>query len=61
MKIKIENDWLEFEPESDEEAKALAKLSVTVLDAARADRKMVPQSDYLPCLGNALRLMVRDR
>ncbi len=61
MRIKIEKDLMEFEPESDEEAVALAKVSVAVLDAARADRKVVPQSEYLPCVGTALRLRVMDR
>ena len=61
MKINIENDWLEFEPESEEEARALGKLSHKVLEAARAGRKVVPQSEYLSCVAGTMRLMVRDR
>jgi len=61
MKINIENDWLEFEPESDEEARALGKLSYAVLEAAREGRKIVPQNEYISCVGGTMRLMVRDR
>ena len=61
MKIDIENDWLEFEPESEDEALALGRLSDAVLEAARAGRKIVPQNEYLPCVAGTMRLRVRER
>jgi hypothetical protein len=61
MKIEIDGDVIEFVPETKEEAQALGRLSEVVLEAARAERKIVPQNEYLACVAGPMKLVVRDR
>ncbi len=61
MKISIENDWLELEPETEDETEALGRFSHALQSAARTGKKIVPQSEYLECAAQRVKLLVSDR
>ena len=48
MKIAIENNLVEFTPESDVEAKELSALWATVVDCVSFSKKLVPVGEYQP-------------
>jgi len=47
MKIKIENDLVEFIPEGDE-SKELGVLWDTIVDCVKFNKKLVPVGEYIP-------------
>ena len=48
MKIKKENNLVEFTPESDEETKALSELWGVVVDCVKFNKKLVPVGEFVP-------------
>jgi len=48
MKIAIDNNLVEFTPESETEAKELSMLWATVVDCVTFNKKLVPVGEYQP-------------
>ena len=48
MKIEINNDLVEFKPETKDEAAQLQQLWNIVLDCVKSNLKLVPVGEYVP-------------
>jgi hypothetical protein len=60
MRIHIENDLVELEPETEEESEGLACLSRTFQSAVHGRRRLVPQTEYVECQENKVSILLRD-
>jgi len=59
MKIKIENDLVEFIPEGDE-SKELGALWDTIVDCVKFNKKLVPVGEYIPGTTEQARFAIED-
>ena len=60
MKIKIENNLVEFEPKNEDETGMLEDLWKLLVDCARFNKKLVPVGEYIPQKKNLARFVVED-
>jgi hypothetical protein len=60
MKIKIEKDLVEFEPENEEETTTMEALWRLMVDCVRFNKKLVPVGEYIPQKQNLARFVVED-
>jgi hypothetical protein len=58
MKISIEKELVEFEPESDEETAMMETLWRLMVDCVRFNKKLVPVGEYIPQKQNLARFVV---
>lgn len=59
MKIKIENDLVEFVPEGDE-VKELGALWDTIVDCVKFNKKLVPVGEFIPGTTPQARFAIED-
>ncbi|MDH5299387.1 MAG: hypothetical protein OEV91_10250 [Desulfobulbaceae bacterium] len=60
MKIAIDKNLVEFTPESEEEARALSKLWVTVVDCVKFNKKLVPVGEFQPPRTGSARFAIEE-
>jgi hypothetical protein len=60
MKIKIEQDLVEFAPESEDETAMMEALWRLMVDCVRFNKKLVPVGEYIPQQNNLARFVVED-
>ncbi len=60
MKIKIDNNLVEFAPENTEEGKDLEKLWKLIVDCVRENKKLTPVGEYQPQKNNQARFHIED-
>ena len=60
MKIAIDNNLVEFTPESADEAKALSMLWATVVDCVQFNKKLVPVGEYQPTKTEIARFVIEE-
>lgn len=60
MKIEIDNNLVEFTPESEQEIEAMTKLWNLVVDCIKFNKKMVPVGEYIPPKTNSARFAIED-
>jgi hypothetical protein len=58
MKIRIDKDLVEFEPEGEEETAMLETLWRLMVDCVRFNKKLVPIGEYIPQKSNLARFVV---
>ena len=58
MKITIDKNLVEFEPENDGETASLEKLWQLIVDCAKFNKKLVPVGEYIPQKRNLARFVV---
>lgn len=61
MKISVENNLVEFVPESREETAELGALWNTVVDCVQFNKRLVPIGEYIPEKANFARFAIEDR
>ena len=60
MKIIIEKNLVEFEPETDSETAMIEDLWKLIVDCARFNKKLVPVGEYIPQKRNLARFAIED-
>ncbi len=60
MKISIEKNLIEFEPETDAETAMMESLWQQIVDCAKFNKKLVPVGEYIPQKRNLARFAVED-
>lgn len=60
MKIAIENNLVEFTPESDAEVKELSELWVALVDCVSFSKKLAPVGEYQPPKSGIARFAIED-
>lgn len=60
MKIDIDNNLVQFTPESEDEAQALGKLWGTVVDCVKFNKKLVPVGEYQPPKTTVARFAIEE-
>jgi hypothetical protein len=60
MKISIEKNLVEFEPESDGETAMIEDLWKLMVDCAKFNKKLVPVGEFLPQKRNLVRFAIED-
>jgi hypothetical protein len=60
MKIAIDKNLIEFEPESDEETAMMETLWRLMVDCAKFNKKLVPVGEYIPQKRNLARFVVEE-
>ncbi len=60
MKIRKENNLVEFTPENDAETEALGELWGVIVDCAKFNKKLVPTGEYVPTKENIARFTVEE-
>ena len=58
MKIAIDKDLVEFEPENDEETAMMETLWRLMVDCVKFNKKLVPVGEYIPQKRNLARFVV---
>jgi hypothetical protein len=58
MKISIEKNLVEFEPESDSETDMIEGLWKLMVDCAKFNKKLVPVGEYIPQKRNLARFAI---
>jgi len=58
MKIRIDKDLVEFEPQGEEETAMLETLWRLMVDCVRFNKKLVPIGEYIPQKSNLARFVV---
>jgi hypothetical protein len=58
MKIAIDKDLVEFEPESDAETAMMETLWRLMVDCVKFNKKLVPVGEYIPQKRNLARFVV---
>jgi hypothetical protein len=58
MKIRIDKDLVEFEPEGEKETAMLETLWRLMVDCVRFNKKLVPIGEYIPQKSNLARFVV---
>ena len=58
MKITIDKELVEFEPESDEETAMMETLWRLMVDCVKFNKKLVPVGEYIPQKRNLARFVV---
>ena len=58
MKIAIDKELVEFEPESDEETAMMETLWRLMVDCVKFNKKLVPVGEYIPQKRNLARFVV---
>ena len=61
MKIKINRNIVEFEPENDSETKGLNELWNTIVDCVQFNKKLVPIGEYIPQKANLARFAIESK
>jgi len=60
MKISIEKNLVEFTPESESEAKEMARLWNVVVDCVKFNKKLVPVGEYIPPKTGTARFAIEE-
>jgi hypothetical protein len=60
MKMSIEKNLVEFEPESDRETSMIENLWKLMVDCAKFNKKLVPVGEYIPQKRNLARFAIED-
>ena len=60
MKITIDKELVEFEPESDEETAMMETLWRLMVDCVKFNKKLVPVGEYIPQKRNLARFVVEE-
>jgi hypothetical protein len=60
MKIKKENNLVEFTPESPEETQSLSELWNVVVDCVKFNKKLVPVGEYVPEKENKAQFTIEE-
>jgi len=58
MKITVDRNVVEFQPENDQETKDLEQLWRVIVDCARDNKKMVAIGEYIPQKKNLARFVI---
>jgi hypothetical protein len=58
MKIKVENNLVEFVPESDTEIEDLSAVWNVIVDCVKFNKKLVPVGEYIPQKKNCARFVI---
>ncbi len=61
MKIKVNRNIVEFEPENDSETKGLNELWNTIVDCVQFNKKLVPIGEYIPQKANLARFAIESK
>jgi hypothetical protein len=60
MKIKVEKNVVEFQPEGDAEKKQLSALWDVIVDCAKFNKKLAPIGEYVPGKTAQARFSIED-
>ncbi len=60
MKIKIDNDLVEFVPDGELETKQLSALWDTIVDCVKFNKKLVPVGEFIPGTTEQARFAIED-
>ena len=60
MRITIEKNLVEFEPETDSETAMIEDLWKVMVDCAKFNKKLVPVGEYIPQKRNIARFAIED-
>jgi hypothetical protein len=60
MKIKIEKDLIEFNPENQDETDMMEAFWKLMVDCVRFNKKLVPVGEYIPQKKNLARFVVES-
>ena len=58
MKISVENNVVEFVPDSENETQQLETLWNTIVDCVKFNKKLVPIGEYVPQKSNTARFTI---
>ena len=58
MKISVENNVVEFVPDSETETDQLEQLWNTIVDCVKFNKKLVPIGEYVPQKSNTARFAI---
>lgn len=58
MKISVENNIVEFVPDSEKETRQLEILWNTIVDCVKFNKKLVPIGEYVPQKSNTARFTI---
>jgi hypothetical protein len=61
MRIKIDENIVEFKPETETEKKDLASLWNVVVDCVRYNKKLVPIGEYVPIKDQVAQFSVEEQ
>ncbi len=61
MKIKVNGNIVEFEPENDSETTGLNQLWNTIVDCVQFNKKLVPIGEYVPQKANLARFAIESK
>jgi hypothetical protein len=61
MRIKIDENVVEFRPENENEQKDLESLWNLLVDCIRYNRKLVPIGEYIPVKDNVAQFSVEEQ
>ena len=60
MKIRVENNVVEFVPANEQETDQLETLWNTIVDCVKFNKKLVPVGEYVPQKNNLARFSIED-